>query len=35
MNDLLAIKLRPTTLEEVIGQEHLLGKDKVLYNLIK
>ena len=35
MNDLLAIKLRPNTLEEVIGQEHLLGKDKVLYNLIK
>lgn len=35
MNDLLAIKLRPNTIEEVIGQEHLLGKDKVLYNLIK
>lgn len=35
MNDLLAMKLRPNTLEEVIGQEHLLGKDKVLYNLIK
>lgn len=35
MNDLLAIKLRPNTLEDVIGQEHLLGKGKVLYNLIK
>ena len=35
MNDLLAMKLRPNTLEEVIGQEHLIGKDKVLYNLIK
>jgi len=35
MNELLSIKLRPTKLEEVIGQKHLLGKDKVLYNLIK
>ena len=33
--ELLADKLRPTKLSDVIGQEHLVGKDKVLYNLIK
>lgn len=35
MDEPLAIRLRPTKLSEVIGQEHLLGKDKVLYNLVK
>ena len=24
----LASRLRPTTLEEVVGQEHIFGKDK-------
>ena len=33
--ELLADKLRPTKLSDVIGQEHLIGKDKVLTNLIK
>jgi len=33
--ELLADKLRPTKLSDVIGQEHLVGKDKVLTNLIK
>ena len=27
----LASRLRPTTLEEVVGQEHIVGKDKLLY----
>ena len=31
----LALKLAPTKISEVLGQEHLLGKDKILYNLIK
>ena len=31
----LAIKLRPKKLDEVFGQEHLIGKNKVLTNLIK
>lgn len=35
MEDLLAIKLRPKTLSDVIGQEHLVGKDMVIYNLVK
>ena len=31
----LASRLRPTTLEEVVGQQHILGKDKLLYRAIK
>lgn len=30
----LAARLRPTTLEEVVGQEHILGKEKLLYRAI-
>ena len=33
--ELLADSLRPTKLEDVIGQQHLVGEDKVLYNLVK
>lgn len=31
----LASRLRPVTLEEVVGQEHIIGKDKLLYRAIK
>ena len=31
----LAARLRPTTLEEVVGQSHIIGKDKLLYRAIK
>ncbi|MDD3337885.1 MAG: replication-associated recombination protein A [Lachnospiraceae bacterium] len=31
----LASRLRPATLEEVVGQEHIIGKDKLLYRAIK
>ena len=31
----LASRLRPTTLEEVVGQEHIIGKDKLLYRAIQ
>ena len=31
----LASRLRPTTLEEVVGQQHIIGKDKLLYRAIK
>ena len=34
-NDPLAIKMRPLKIKDVIGQKHLLGKDKILYNLVK
>lgn len=33
--EVLADTLRPTCLSDVIGQKHLVGKDKVLYNLVK
>jgi putative ATPase len=31
----LASRLRPTCLEEVVGQQHIIGKDKLLYRAIK
>ena len=31
----LASRLRPTTLDEVVGQRHIVGKDKLLYRAIK
>ncbi len=31
----LAKRLRPSTLEEIVGQEHILGSDKLLYRVIK
>ncbi len=33
--EILANQMRPTTLSEVIGQEHLVGENKVISNLIK
>lgn len=33
--ELLANKIRPNKLSEVYGQNHLIGKDKVLTNLVK
>ena len=35
MEELLSIKLRPKSLKDIIGQEHLVGKNKVIYNLVK
>lgn len=31
----LAYRMRPKSLEEYVGQEHILGKDKILYRTIK
>ena len=31
----LASRMRPSTLDEVVGQEHIVGKDKLLYRAIK
>ena len=31
----LAVRMRPKTLDDVVGQEHILGKDKLLYRAIK
>ena len=34
-NEPLAFRMRPKTLEEYVGQEHIIGKDKILYRTIK
>ncbi len=34
-NEPLAYRMRPRTLDEYIGQEHVLGQDKILYRTIK
>ena len=31
----LAARMRPQTLDEVVGQQHIIGKDKLLYRAIK
>lgn len=31
----LAARIRPATLEEVVGQQHIIGRDKLLYRAIK
>lgn len=31
----LAARLRPVTLDEVVGQQHIIGRDKLLYRAIK
>ena len=35
MEELLSIKLRPKKLDDIIGQKHLIGKNKILTNLVK
>ena len=35
MDKPLALKMAPNSLSEVIGQKHLVGEDKILYNLVK
>ena len=34
-NEPLAYRVRPKTLDEYVGQEHVLGEDKILYRTIK
>ena len=35
LNTPLAHRVRPKTLDEFVGQEEILGKDKILYRTIK
>lgn len=35
MNEPLALKLRPNKLDDIIGQKHLVGEDKILSNLVQ
>ena len=34
-NQPLAYRMRPKTLDQFVGQEHIVGKDKLLYRTIK
>ena len=31
----LASRMRPLSLDEIVGQQHIIGKDKLLYRAIK
>ena len=33
--EILADKLRPKKIDDIIGQDHLIGKGKILSNLVK
>ncbi len=35
MNENLSIKLRPKSIDEIIGQQHLVGRNKVIHNMVK
>ena len=35
MEELLSVKMRPKTINDVIGQEHLVGENKIIFNLVK
>ena len=35
LNQPLAYRMRPKRLEDIVGQEHILGEDKILYRTIK
>ena len=35
MNKPLADRIRPTTIDEVVGQRHILGKGCILRNIIE
>ena len=35
MREPLAIKMRPKKINEIIGQKHLVSKDKPIYNFVK
>lgn len=35
MNEPLAIKLRPKTIDDIVGQQHLVGDNKIIRNMVK
>ena len=35
MNEPLAVKLRPKKIEDIIGQQHIIGENKIITNIIK
>lgn len=35
MNEPLAIKLRPNSIKDIFGQKHLVGENKIIYNMVE
>ena len=35
MNQPLAYRMRPTTIEEVVGQQHLVGEGKIIWRMVE
>lgn len=35
MNQPLAYRMRPTTIEEVVGQQHLVGENKIIWRMVE
>ena len=35
MQELLSLKMRPNKLEDIVGQKHLVGENRVIYNMVK
>ena len=35
MQELLALKMRPNKLSDIVGQKHLVGENRVIYNMVK
>lgn len=35
MNQPLAYRMRPTSIDGIVGQEHLVGKDKIIWRMVK
>ena len=35
MQELLALKSRPASLSDVVGQKHLVGENRIIYNMVK
>src|SRR5699024_5723020 len=35
MNQPLAYRMRPTSIEEIIGQQHLVGKNKIIWRMVQ
>ena len=35
LNQPLAYRMRPTSIEGIVGQEHLVGEEKIIWRMVK
>ena len=35
MNELLAVRMRPNKLADIVGQKHLIGENRIIYNMVQ